>query len=66
MFALVNGFLDDVEIPRIAAFETAFHSFMESNHPELLKKIADEKQVSDETEAALKSAVEEFKTSVPY
>ena len=66
MFALVNGFMDDVEIAKIGSFEQAFHSFMDSNHPEILKTVADEKQFSDETESALKSAIEEFKTSVPF
>ena len=66
MFALVNGFMDDVEISKIGAFEQAFHSFMGSNHPEILKTIADENEISDEINAALKSAIDEFKASVPY
>jgi F0F1-type ATP synthase alpha subunit len=39
---------------------------MDSNHPEILKTVADEKQFSDETESVLKAAIEEFKTSVPF
>ena len=66
MFGLVNGHLDDVEIPRVVAFEQALHRFMESNHPALLAKIADEKQLSDELESALTAAIVEFKSSVPY
>ncbi len=66
LFALVNGHLDDVEIPRVAAFEQALRGFMESNHPDLLAKIADEKQLNDELEGTLTAAIEEFKTSVPY
>ena len=66
LFALVNGHLDDVEIPRVAAFEQALHRFMESNHPDLLAKIAEEKQLDDESESALTAAIAEFKSSVPY
>ncbi len=66
MYALVNGYMDDVEIPKIRDFEEAFHRFMDSNHPEILKSIADEKAITDETEQSLKAAVEEFKASVPY
>ncbi len=66
MYALVNGYMDDVEIPKIRDFEEAFHRFMDSNHPEILKSIADAKAITDETEQSLKAAVEEFKTSVPY
>ena len=66
MYALVNGYMDDVEIPKIRDFEEAFHRFMDSNHPEILKSIADAKAITDETEQSLKAAVEEFKASVPY
>lgn len=66
MFALVNGYLDDVEIPKVAAFEQAFHSFMESNHRKILETITGEKALTDEIETALKAALDEFKTNVPY
>ncbi|MCH8184848.1 MAG: F0F1 ATP synthase subunit alpha [Chloroflexi bacterium] len=66
MYALVNGYMDDVEIPKIRDFEEGFHRFMDSNHPEILKSIADAKAITDETEQSLKAAAEEFKTSVPY
>ena len=66
LYALVNGYLDDVEIPKIGDFEAAFHTFMNSNHPEILKGIADEKQLTDENDEALKAAIDEFKKSVPY
>ena len=66
LFALINGYLDDVEILKVVDFSVALRSFMESNHPEILSKIAEEKIISDETETALKAAIEEFKASVPY
>ena len=66
MFALVNGYLDDVEVPKVIAFESAFHDFMGSNHASLLESIAKEKAITDEIESSLKAAIEEFKTNVPY
>jgi F-type H+-transporting ATPase subunit alpha len=66
LFALINGYLDDVEIPKVLDFSSAFRRFMDSNHPDLLAKIAEEKVVNDESEAALKAAIEEFKAGVPY
>ena len=66
LFALANGHLDDVDIAKVGSFETALHSFMASNHPEILKTIEDEGAISDETEQALTEAVKEFKASVPY
>ena len=66
LYALVNGYMDDVEINKVQDFERAFLSFMQSNHPEILQQIADSKNIADENEAALVAAVEEFKSSVPY
>jgi F-type H+-transporting ATPase subunit alpha len=66
LHALVNGYLDDVEITKVQDFEAAFLSFMGSNHPDILSQIADTKDVTDETGASLNSAIEEFKAGVPY
>jgi F-type H+-transporting ATPase subunit alpha len=66
MYALVNGYLDDVEIARVQDFERAFLSFMESNHPDVLSQIAEVKDVTEEIETSLNAAIEEFKAGVPY
>ena len=66
MYALVNGFLDDVEIDRVIAFENAFHSYMDANHPGLLATIRNERIISDETGSTLGAAIQDFKDSVPY
>ena len=66
LFSLAQGHLDDVEISRVGAYEEALHSFMEASHPEILAQIQEDKDISDETEASLTSAIEEFKASVPY
>ena len=66
MYALTNGLLDDVEIPRISAFEAGFYSYMASNHPDILDNIAEAKDITSEIEEALKAAIENFKANVPY
>jgi F-type H+-transporting ATPase subunit alpha len=65
-WALNNGLMDDVPVDKVQAFEAAFHGFMESNHPEILSRIMDQKLLDEEAEAALRNAVTEFKTTVPY
>ena len=65
LYALVNGLLDDVEIPKVRSFEAALHRFMGSNHPGVLKEIAQKKDITPEIEPKLKSAIEEFKKT-PY
>lgn len=66
LHAVINGYLDDVPVEKVRAFEEGFHRFIETSHPEIGKHIAVEKELSDETEEALKQAIAEFKEKVPY
>lgn len=61
LYAVTNGYLDDVPVDKIIACEGDFQRFMETNHPELEQKINDDKEIKPESEEALKSAIEEFK-----
>jgi F-type H+-transporting ATPase subunit alpha len=61
LYAAINGYLDEVPVDKITAFEANFHRFMEANHPEIGRKIAEEKEINPETEEALKRAIPEFK-----
>jgi len=66
LYAVTNGYLDDVPVDKIIACEGDFHRFMETNHPELEQKINDDKEIKPESEGALKSAIEEFKGGATY
>ncbi len=66
LYAVTNGYLDDVPLEKIAAFEQSFHRFMETNHPEINQRILTDKEIKPETDAALKSAISEFKKSAAY
>jgi F-type H+-transporting ATPase subunit alpha len=66
LYALSNGDIDDVEITKVQAFESAFLSFISSNHPEIFNKIAEVKNIDDDIEPLLNAAIEEFKSTVPY
>jgi F-type H+-transporting ATPase subunit alpha len=61
LYAVTNGYLDNVPVDKIIACEGNFHRFMENNYPELEQKIARDKEVKAETEEALKAAIFEFK-----
>ena len=61
IFAVNNGYLDDVEVNDVRKWEDEFLSFVEARHPEVLQRIRTEKTLSDELEADLKKAIEEFK-----
>jgi len=61
LYAAINGYIDDIPLHKVVAFETNFHRFMEANHPEIGKNIAKEKEISPKTEEALKAAIAELK-----
>jgi F-type H+-transporting ATPase subunit alpha len=63
LFAANEGFLDDIEVGKVRAFEDALHAYMRSSHAELLDKINHELDYSDDIAAALKAAVEDFKAN---
>ena len=63
LYALNEGHMDDVEVADITAWEEALHAYMSSSHGDLLKIIADEADLSDDTRTSLNSAIEEFKKS---
>jgi F-type H+-transporting ATPase subunit alpha len=62
LYAADRGFLDDVEMKKIGVFETALLDYMENSQAELLGKL-DQGNWDDELEAALKAAVEDFKST---
>jgi F-type H+-transporting ATPase subunit alpha len=66
IFAVTNGYLDDVPVDKIRAFEEAFHRFMDSVHPEIGQAIARDFQLTDETTEALKKAILEFKQGASF
>jgi F-type H+-transporting ATPase subunit alpha len=66
LYAVTNGYLDDVPVEKISAFEQGFHRFIETNHPKINQRILTDKEIKPETEEMLKSAISEFKKSVAY
>jgi F-type H+-transporting ATPase subunit alpha len=63
LFAANEGYLDSIEVKNVRNFEDALQAYMKSKQSALLEKINEELEYSDEVAAALKSAVEDFKTS---
>lgn len=63
LYAITAGYVDDVPVDGVMAFENELQRFMESNHPEVGKSIADTKDLLPETEEALNKAIVEFKQS---
>ncbi|MDQ5824704.1 MAG: F0F1 ATP synthase subunit alpha [Chloroflexota bacterium] len=64
IYAVTNGYMDDVPVEQIRSWEEQFHSFFATAHPEILETITTEKRLTDETTAALGRSIDEFKRTV--
>jgi F-type H+-transporting ATPase subunit alpha len=60
IYAGVNGFLDPLPVMAVRKFEDGLLRLMREEHAGILESIRTEKQISDETGAKLKSAVEAY------
>jgi F-type H+-transporting ATPase subunit alpha len=63
LYVATKGLLDDVPTPRVKEFEIQFYRFLETEHPEVLKKLGDTKILDDATAAAMEAAAIEFRKS---
>ena len=63
LYAVNNGYFDDVEVSRVLAFESGLQQFVKSKNPDLVAKIAATKELDGEGEKALVAAIAEFKKS---
>src|SRR5262245_53311342 len=61
IYAAVNGFVDHIEVANLKRYETELYRFLESRHPEVLKTVAEKKQLDDQAKEKLDAALEEFK-----
>ncbi len=61
IWAVQNGYVDDVPVDRIKEFQSQLTDFMSTRKSELLRKIAHEKAISDALKDELKAATDQFK-----
>jgi len=61
IFAVVNGLLDDIEVEKMKEFEKQYLEFITDKHRDILDKIVEEGDISEEIDKKLKEVVEEFK-----
>lgn len=63
LYAGTRGYLDNIPVARVKEWQAAFLRTYHSAHAHLAEEIAEKKVVTDETEAKLKSAIEDFNAS---
>jgi F-type H+-transporting ATPase subunit alpha len=61
IWAVQNGYMDDVPVERIKEFQTKLTEFLNTRKPELLDRIGREKALSPDLTAEVKSATDQFK-----
>jgi F-type H+-transporting ATPase subunit alpha len=61
IWAVQNGYVDDVPVERVKEFQTKLTEFLSTRKPELLQTIAVKKSLSDELTAELRAAIDQFK-----
>jgi F-type H+/Na+-transporting ATPase subunit alpha len=61
IYAVTNGYLDDVETSHIRAWEAGFHEFMSASYPKVGERIRTQKVLSDDVVADLKKGIEAYK-----
>ena len=60
IYAVVNGYLKDVEVSQVHEFEQGLFRWLDSHEPKLLRDIVDTKVLSEESEETLKFALNAY------
>jgi F-type H+-transporting ATPase subunit alpha len=66
IFAVTNGYLDDIPTPRVKDFERDLFRFMETQYRELADTISKDKKFDKDIEAKARAMIEEFKKTNSY
>ena len=66
LFAANEGYLDDVEVKKVVAFEAAMLADIKSNHADLIAQINESGDYNDEIAGQMKAALDKFKANGVY
>jgi F-type H+-transporting ATPase subunit alpha len=61
IFAVTNGLIDDVDVPKIKEWEKGLLEFIAAQHSAIVDEIKTKKAISDDLSGRLKKAIEEYK-----
>jgi F-type H+-transporting ATPase subunit alpha len=62
LYAATQGYMDDIAVERVQAFESEFLEYIDSSNPEIGRSITETNDITDDNEEALKKALDNFKT----
>ncbi|PLY04636.1 MAG: F0F1 ATP synthase subunit alpha [Desulfuromonas sp.] len=61
IYAANNGYVDAYPTTAVQRYESEMLSFMDTQHSDIVKELADKSKIDDDLEAKIKSALDEFK-----
>ena len=62
IYAVTNGFMDEISVEKIKDAETSLHKFVRGTYKEFYLKLDEKKELTEKLETELKKILEEFKT----
>ena len=66
LFSVNKGYIDEVDVNKVLAFESALYAFLKSKYQSVLDTIASTKDLDEATEKQLVAALDEFKKTGTY
>jgi len=66
LFAANEGFLNDADVKKVVAYETAMLAHMKSNQADLVAQINESGDYNDDIAASMRAALEDFKANGVY
>jgi F-type H+-transporting ATPase subunit alpha len=66
LYAVNNGFFDDVEVKDALTVEKNLREFLQTKHTALVERIESTKDMSKDDEKAMTDAIKDFKKSAGY
>ena len=61
LFAVNNGFFDDVEVKKALAAERSMRDYVKGKYADLVARMEDKKDLAGDDEKALKEAIQDWK-----
>ena len=61
LYAANKGYLDDIDVKKVLAFEHGLHQYLKTSHAQLLEKLERDKAMDKDAEAELQAAIVAFK-----
>jgi F-type H+-transporting ATPase subunit alpha len=61
LFAVVNGYLDDIPADKVSEFESGFSAYLDESHPALMKDIRQQREMTESSKEEFVTALTDYK-----